>query len=45
VQSYYEICGKNIQIYLEFIVPQPTQPMPIADEALLQRRYEKETSW
>jgi hypothetical protein len=46
VISFYEETKEMIQIFLEFreTVP-PMAEIPVDNEALLQRRYEKETSW
>jgi hypothetical protein len=44
VISFYEATKETLQIFLEFQVETAPEAAP-ADEALLQRRYEKETSW
>ena len=43
VEAYYETRENDIQIYLQFVVRPAV--LPTADEALQQRRLEKETSW
>jgi hypothetical protein len=44
VVAFYEETKDAIQIFLEFQVA-PVAETPVDEEALLQRRYEKETSW